>query len=101
MFKCQFCDRLNGYNGQGIKKKREVYVIIMLDFLLFWDDLYNLIQRVLYNYFFVGEYLEKCFNFFEFLNYYFRVSDEGKGFDLDFFKFCCVKFKDFIIIVDR
>lgn len=84
-----------------MKKKREVYVIIMLDFLLFWDDLYNLIQRVLYNYFFVGEYLEKCFSFFEFLNYYFRVSDEGKGFDLDFFKFCCVKFKNFNIIVDR
>lgn len=101
MFKCQFCDRLNGYNGQGIKKKREVYAITMLDSLLPWDDLYNLIQRALHNHLSVGEHLEKCLNLLELLNYHFRASDEGKGFDLDFLKFCRFKFKDSITTVDR
>lgn len=101
MFKCQFCDKLNGYSGQAIKKKSEIYAITMLDSLLPWDDLYNLLQRVLHIHLSVGEHLEKCLSLLELLNYHFRASDEDEGFDLDFLKFCCVKFKDSNIIVDR
>lgn len=101
MFKCQFCDRLNGYNGHAIKKKREIYAITTLDSLLPWDGLYNLIQKALHIHLSVGEHLEKCLSLLELLNCHFRASNEGEGFDLEFLKFCCVKFKESNITVDR
>ena len=86
---CEFSDVLNAYS---VTDKENITNSKL--FGLPWNDLCMIIQKSLHKHLTREKQLEKCLALLELLKIHFTAMDESEGFDQDFLKFCCLKFRE-------